>query len=168
MVTRERTTTTYLPYEIRYPEFSGDQREALRLIQYYYLDVDVLKRPAIIFPTVESNVGYGFMERKDHYSKYSTSPAFFTIDSRRFWWPKSPGNNWDIGIYLKFSSYGSHTTTSGYGAFPTVAELSSIQKSNGLENPARKGKRPGILDWDDVLVKEDDNRDDFIYLLRGI
>jgi hypothetical protein len=44
----------------------------------------------------------------------------------------------------------------------------SIQKSNGLENPARKGKRPGILDWDDVLVKEDDNRDDFIYLLRGI
>jgi hypothetical protein len=167
MPLKARTTTlkTYLPYEIQYPEYSENRYVKKRQLQYTYVDIEVLHRPAIVLPAVESTVGYGFMETTTAFSDYNNSPAFFTIDSRRFWWPKTSG--WSISSYEKYALYGSCITYTGCGAFPMPETLKRIQQEYELEAPVKKSNRRGIMDWDDSILK-DDNRSDFEYLLRGI
>ena len=162
---RATTLKTYLPYEIQYPEYSEHRQAKNRLLQYTYVDIEVLHRPAIVLPTVESRVGYGFLETISAFSDYSTSPAFFTIDSRRFWWPKP--SSWSIASYEKYALYGSCIVSTGCGAFPTPSTLKRLQQEYELESVANKGNRRGIMDWDDSILRED-NRSDFDYLLRGI
>ena len=162
---RAITIKTYLPYEIQYPVFKVGRYVRNRQLQYFYLDIDVLNRPAIVLPVVESKVGFGILETIASFTDCRDCPAYFTIDSRRFWWPKR--SDWGITSYAKYSRYGTCLTTSGYGAFPSPATLKMLQESTGVEAPVRKVNSRGIMDWDDSILK-DDSRNDFEYLLRGI